>query len=137
MRKTTCFNFLLISLCYRFDLFIKFSTWRHYASNLLTYSSAKFARRLEKTRHGRDNKLFVWKFPKNEQEEKEAAVQYDTRLPVENPSHQQKPWLAYSIDVNALNFCGFSMIEEKHQIDDGQSASILLAVPCSRDSDCV
>jgi len=91
-----------------------------------------------KNRHGRDNKLFVWKFSKTEEEEKEAAVHYDTQLPVENPLHEQKkPWLAYSIDVNALNFCGFSMIKETCKVDQNKSTGILLAVPSSRDSDCV
>ncbi|CUS09725.1 unnamed protein product [Tuber aestivum] len=49
--------------------------------------------------HGRDNKLFVWRV------EEEGM---DVLLPVEDEVRwRRSPWLVASLDVNALNFCGF------------------------------
>ncbi|PWW79492.1 WD40 repeat-like protein [Tuber magnatum] len=49
--------------------------------------------------HGRDNKLFVWRV------EEEGM---DVLLPVEDEVRwRRRPWLVASLDVNALNFCGF------------------------------
>ena len=52
------------------------------------------------TRHGRDNKLHVWDKLVIGPEVADAAALPD--LPV--------PTLRYSMDVNALNFCRFSLM---------------------------
>ncbi|OLL22058.1 ASTRA-associated protein 1 [Neolecta irregularis DAH-3] len=55
--------------------------------------------------HGRDHKLFVWKI-----NYLNANVDY----PVEGRDNK-KPWIIGALDVNALNYCGFSkfMLDEK------------------------
>jgi len=60
--------------------------------------------------HGRDNKLHVWILPEDPAEKlREAASQPD--LPT--------PELASSLDVNALNFCRFSLLPLDHVQTDG------------------
>ncbi|CAZ83786.1 unnamed protein product [Tuber melanosporum] len=49
--------------------------------------------------HGRDNKLFAWRV---------EEVGMDVLLPVDDEvGWRRRPWLVASLDVNALNFCGF------------------------------
>lgn len=69
-------------------------------------------------RHGRDNKLHVWTLPEDNAEKlREAAVQPD--LP--------DPELLHSLDVNALNYCRFSLMS----LDPSQSIEeeAFVAVP--------
>ena len=70
-------------------------------------------------RHGRDNKLHVWKTIFDvETRIREAATQLE--LPI--------PELEYSMDVNALNYCRFSIfpLSEGRRTDNAQA---LIAVP--------
>jgi WD40 repeat protein len=58
------------------------------------------------TRHGRDNKLFVWQLRDSDEAE------FSKLLPIEDTtSHRKQPWLLHSLDVNALNFCSFAMCQ--------------------------
>ena len=75
-------------------------------------------------RHGRDNKLHVWKKAK------------DTSLNVEalggsaaSPQGIPVPELVYSLDVNALNFCPFSMLGVNYNYNTGRNEELLVAVP--------
>lgn len=75
-------------------------------------------------RHGRDNKLHVWKKIK------------DTSLNVEalggsaaSPQGIPVPELMYSLDVNALNFCPFSMLGVNYNYNTGRDEELLVAVP--------
>lgn len=79
---------------------------------------------LRSTRHGRDNKLHVWKKIK------------DVSLNVEalggsaaSPQGIPVPELAYSLDVNALNFCSFSVLEVNFNYNTGLNEELLIAVP--------
>ncbi|KEF54194.1 uncharacterized protein A1O9_09989 [Exophiala aquamarina CBS 119918] len=60
--------------------------------------------------HGRDHKLRVW------QVRNEDFEVLSTKLPSESPSAAQtqhpQPWLLHSLDVNALNFCAFSVCDQ-------------------------
>lgn len=57
--------------------------------------------------HGRDNKLYVFQL--------DESQNLNTNLPTKNDSGEQwlKPLLIHSQDVNALNFCGFSLFENR------------------------
>ena len=56
------------------------------------------------SRHGRDNKLLVWQLGEDDEHAMESS------LPVEaNSQTAKQPWLLYSMPVNALNFCPFTM----------------------------
>lgn len=71
-------------------------------------------------RHGRDNKLHVWKtLVDSAARVREAASQPD--LPT--------PELEYSMDVNALNYCRFSLLPISGSSDFGEDAHALIAVP--------
>ena len=59
--------------------------------------------------HGRDNKLHVWTRIIAIQSLGDAANQRESKLP--------EPTLQYSLDVNALNFCKFSLLPVKVSID--------------------
>lgn len=66
----------------------------------------------------------------------------DIALPVEeNAGHRRSPWLLSSLDVNALNFCGFAMcVEQRARIMDEQEEreeTLLVAVPSVLNSDSV
>ena len=55
------------------------------------------------SRHGRDNKLHVWERP-----EPPADVVNSVEQTLISP---QSPHLKFSMDVNALNFCRFSIFK--------------------------
>ncbi|TCD65141.1 hypothetical protein EIP91_003034 [Steccherinum ochraceum] len=65
--------------------------------------------------HGRDNKLYIWDLPNDTtQELREAAMQ--PQLPT--------PELAHTLEVNALNYCRFSLLSTGFEDDQA-----LIAVP--------
>jgi ASTRA-associated protein 1 len=67
-------------------------------------------------RHGKDNKLIVWKL--TEQDEPNMSV----ALPVDDPeSHRQQPWLLHVLHVNTLNFCSFAFCKSQGQIESTDS----------------
>lgn len=68
------------------------------------------------TRHGRDNKLHVWARP----EESASIRQGPATL-----SDLSTPTICYSMDVNALNYCRFSLLV----IAGASTQEGLLAVP--------
>lgn len=58
-------------------------------------------------RHGKDHKLSVWMFHSDEEPSLNKTLPLDTARPG-TPGSQPK--LVYSLSVNALNFCSFSML---------------------------
>lgn len=88
-------------------------------SPLLLAVDVPFLTRVLGNRHGRDNKLHVWSGVR----EPPRAVGGSAALP-----GLQTPELCYSLDVNALNFCRFSLLQlpADARTDDRQA---LLAVP--------
>ncbi|CCX33691.1 Similar to ASTRA-associated protein 1; acc. no. C9STX5 [Pyronema omphalodes CBS 100304] len=80
--------------------------------------------------HGRDNKLRVWKIPR---EEDGVA----TMLPAEGEVNGKAPWLVVSMEVNTLNFCGFGMCQLPTTDAEGDYNDILIAVPSVLNSQAV
>ncbi|EMD34181.1 hypothetical protein CERSUDRAFT_98111 [Gelatoporia subvermispora B] len=67
--------------------------------------------------HGRDNKLHVW-----ERIRESYSVLGDSAKGIDLPT----PRLCYSMDVNALNYCRFSLLPSKGESSTEQSALIAL-----------
>ena len=90
-------------------------------------------------RHGRDNKLVVWKLGIAD----EAVL--DHVLPADNTAGGgRKPEVIHSLIVNTLNFCSFAWCRDASrtgtpcdslQTNPGNMDQILVAVPHSLDSD--
>ncbi|POS88293.1 hypothetical protein EPUL_000085 [Erysiphe pulchra] len=73
------------------------------------------------SRHGKDNKLLVWKLDDNDE------VSMSNVLPVDVSNELRKqPWLLYSLDVNTLNFCSFAQTET---FIEESTTGLLIAVP--------
>ncbi|ATZ55794.1 hypothetical protein BCIN_12g03540 [Botrytis cinerea B05.10] len=60
--------------------------------------------RLTCCRHGKDNKLIIWKLPPSEEEFMSKVLPVDTV-----PEERRKPWILHMLDVNTMNFCAFAM----------------------------
>lgn len=67
--------------------------------------------------HGRDNKIHVWERP-----EQSVAIR---PVGAATLTESSAPTLCYSMDVNALNYCRFSLLP----ISSSDETSALLAVP--------
>jgi hypothetical protein len=81
-------------------------------------------------RHGKDNKLIVWKLS----EEDEASM--STVLPVDTPPEPRKqPWLLHILEVNTMNFCSFAQTDLPS--NDESSEELLIAVPNTMSSETV
>ena len=86
--------------------------------------------------HGRDHKLRVWQLPKDDQ----SWNQLSTELPVDSvqaSEEQKQPWLVHSMDVNALNFCAFSIClapEVRSSQEARDYHSLLVASPNAVDN---
>lgn len=74
------------------------------------------------SRHGRDNKLYVWRL--GFEDEKVLS----TKLPIEDVDSDTstRPKLLHDLDVNTLNFCSFAMCH-------AEEGEILIAVPGVQD----
>lgn len=54
-------------------------------------------------RHGKDNKLIIWKLPPSDEDSMSKV------LPVDTVSEERrKPWVLHMLDVNTMNFCAFA-----------------------------
>ena len=81
-------------------------------------------------RHGKDNKLIVWKLS----EEDEASM--SIVLPVDTPPEPRKePWILHILEVNTMNFCSFAQADLPSN-DEG-SEELLIAVPNTMSSETV
>lgn len=69
---------------------------------------------IQKSRHGRDNKLHVW----NRVQDVAESIRSGGSATLQESS---APILTYSMDVNALNYCRFSLLP--------QNSSALIALP--------
>ena len=73
------------------------------------------------TRHGKDDKLIVWKL--TEQDESNM----DVALPVDDPgSHRRQPWILHVLHVNTLNFCSFAYCQSQGQIEPTDSKDLAM-----------
>ena len=86
-----------------------------------------------KTRHGKDNKLIVWRL--SEEDEQTMSIV----LPVDTPPEPRKqPWILHVLDVNTMNFCSFAQLslDSPTSSDDGDG-ELLIAVPNTMSSESV
>ncbi|KAF8312477.1 WD40 repeat-like protein [Clavulina sp. PMI_390] len=97
------------------------AAWQAHTGGILTISEWE-----EKViTHGRDNKLYVWKAVSL------VPMVADTAVGSSSPS--STPSLLYSLDVNSLNFCRFSMTILPPQIKR-EDQEVFVAVPNLVDS---
>jgi len=79
-------------------------------------------------RHGRDNKLIVWKLGVDDE------ARMSTTLPLDPSSESRpEPWMLHMLEVNTMNFCSFSYCH----ISEAPDSEILLAVPNTLASEAV
>ncbi|KAG6331402.1 hypothetical protein ID866_7688 [Astraeus odoratus] len=72
--------------------------------------------------HGRDNKIHVWERP-----EESVSIR---QVGAATLSESSTPTLCYSMDVNALNYCRFSLLPIQPNISlGGEEVTALIAVP--------
>ena len=88
--------------------------------------TAFFARLINAYRHARDNKFHVWQ--RIEDTPFSARLGGSAALP-----SLPVPSLCYSIDVNALNFCRFSLLK----LESEKEPKALIAIPNLVDSSTV
>lgn len=82
-------------------------------------------------RHGRDNKLIVWKLGA------EDESRLSTKLPLDPTLESRpQPWILYMLDVNTMNFCSFSHCLASPSLGCVPS-EILVAVPNTLASEAV
>lgn len=77
-------------------------------------------------RHGRDHKLRVWRFRRQDEEVLQKTLPVEIgQGPQANTASQ--PWLVHSLPVNALNFCAFSplFLKESKCADSSQGANVV------------
>ncbi|KAG5439300.1 hypothetical protein PCANB_001599 [Pneumocystis canis] len=72
--------------------------------------------------HGRDNKIYVWQLEFKDEKDLEIYLPIDQKK-----DYQKKPWMVYSLNINSLNYCSFSVCNKENDIKNG----ILLAVSSS------
>lgn len=90
-------------------------------------------------RHARDNKLYVWtrvvELPASTRlggGSAAAVTEPSTSQGDDDPTFPFRPTLCFSMDVNALNFCRFSLCEPR-----GEQGDALIALPNLVDSEVV
>ena len=82
-------------------------------------------------RHGRDNKLIVWKLAADDE------TPLSTKLPLDSsPEPRPQPWILHVLEVNTMNFCSFSHCPASPGSSTA-SSEILVAVPNTLASEAV
>jgi ASTRA-associated protein 1 len=90
------------------------------------------------TRHGRDNKLMVWKLGLADENDLDKILPKDAMA-----MSPKQPWVLHLLTVNTLNFCSFAMCcDGMPQMDamgmviggENDYKPILIAVPNTVDS---
>jgi hypothetical protein len=82
-------------------------------------------------RHGRDNKLIVWKLTAEEE------MRLSTKLPLDpSPETRPQPWMLHMLEVNTMNFCSFSHCPAS-PMSSLASSEVLVAVPNTLASEAV
>jgi WD40 repeat protein len=78
----------------------------------------------KRIRHGRDHKLRVWRFRRQDEEVLQKTLPVDIgEGPQANTARQ--PWLVHSLPVNTLNFCAFSLLflSESASVNNSQGTN--------------
>jgi len=84
-------------------------------------------------RHGKDNKLIVWKLSEEEEASMSVVLPVDT-----TPEPRKQPWLLHVLQVNTMNFCSFAQCPVKNPTsEDSSSDELLIAVPNTMSSETV
>lgn len=90
-------------------------------------------------RHGRDNKLIVWRLGPENEGDLEKTLPIDANA----IASSKQPWILHILTVNTLNFCSFAMCNDGMPqlnsngltlLDKGARKPILIAVPNTIDS---
>lgn len=91
------------------------------------------------SRHGKDNKLSVWKLRVEDEDGLNCTLPADDAV-----TERRQPWLLHMLHVNTLNFCAFAMCEaqviiavEGEKEADIDGAATLIAVPNALTSEAV
>lgn len=91
------------------------------------------------SRHGRDNKLIVWRLGPEDEGNLENTLPIDAKA----VASSKQPWILHILTVNTLNFCSFAMCNDGMPqlnsngltlLDKGARKPILVAVPNTIDS---
>jgi hypothetical protein len=81
-------------------------------------------------RHGKDNKLVVWKLSEEDEASMSIVLPVDTR-----PEPRREPWILHILEVNTMNFCSFAQADLP--FNDEGSEELLIAVPNTMSSETV
>lgn len=82
-------------------------------------------------RHGRDNRLVVWKLGSQDESSMSTVLPLDP-----SPEERPQPWLLHLLEVNTMNFCTFSSCSPAQASTAGAS-ELLIAVPNTLASEAV
>jgi hypothetical protein len=84
-------------------------------------------------RHGKDNKLIVWKLSEEDESSMSKILPVDTA-----PEPQKQPWILHILHVNTMNFCSFSQsVASRSSASEEVSKELLIAVPNTMSSETV
>jgi hypothetical protein len=82
-------------------------------------------------RHGRDNRLVVWKLGAEDESSMSTVLPLDT-----SPEERPEPWMLHLLEVNTMNFCTFSSCRPATASAD-DALELLIAVPNTLASEAV
>lgn len=84
-------------------------------------------------RHGKDNKIVVWKFSEEDENELSKILPVDTA-----PELRKQPWVLHILNVNTMNFCSFAQCSSSPDPTPEQAEEeLLIAVPNTLSSETV
>lgn len=82
-------------------------------------------------RHGRDNRLIVWKLAAQDESSMSTVLPLDP-----SPGERPQPWLLHLLEVNTMNFCTFSSCCPA-STSTAEASELLIAVPNTLASEAV
>lgn len=91
------------------------------------------------SRHGRDDKLIIWRLGPEDEGDLEKTLPIDANA----TASSKQPWILHILTVNTLNFCSFAVCNDGMPqvnsngltlLDKGARKPILVAVPNTIDS---
>ncbi|KTW27118.1 uncharacterized protein T551_03112 [Pneumocystis jirovecii RU7] len=83
--------------------------------------------------HGRDNKIYIWQLEFEYEEGLEIYLPIDQK-----EEYQKKPWMVYSLNINSLNYCSFSVCDKVlKKLEDDVKDEIFMAVPNSNKNELI
>jgi hypothetical protein len=92
----------------------------------------------DRNRHGKDNKLVIWKLGPSDEEGMSTILPID-EVPA-GQEERKKPWILHILEVNTMNFCSFAsyVVPSENGSDwDEAKDELLIAVPNTLTSESV